>query len=951
MRDPIKKLKAIDAQLFTTITAKLKHRECPISEESKVLFVDDTLWGLRAETAFGYAVAGGYLDLLGRVEDHWLLEYHMRIHAAGENSPTVGKLIAQHLVAVLLLKDVTLIELFDAALRIMLTKGAHVLPEPLRAASAILTQKDRPAGVNYFKLLIGIYSQPLTYNQFRHLTHHLPKGVESLDASKRSWQISALNTVLRKDFHLADAFFEGLQSGLNLLSKDAFEIFIQNALAAIQADYVPSIDAEDSTAIRKNRKKSANFLSLASARGRDFFLSLQSTVGLTDMQEPLNRYITARTGKMLTVRSADILPHRKYAAKTCSDGSFIYLPHEVSIYDHRADNRAVYWCLAKFESAQHEYGTYDFDIEKTAEIIQRNTMLENTELCPDIIEPSLETSGLEQFLKWCVDHARFDDADKKNALRFALDLFTIFEHGRIRALLSERYPGIIRRYLYVLQADADRHQPVCPSALCLTALYREIALEMRFDYAALTREARKTLNTVTKLFEQKMMRKKSIEICGELVFRTFADLWRINNAQVDADAAPPYIHIPFDRGFRLEIYHKSNKDYIEIARKLKRELSTRGFKVYTSDIVSALKRSKTPVSATDIEKIVIYLADQKHPEEYTPHGNSFNTPVPMPLTSQDIDLNLIFKKLQKDHTAYAANDVYEYHEWDCTIGDYLSRHVRVHPRHIPIADNTFFERTLKRYDGLVKQVKYAFELLKPEHLKLLRPWVEGDEFDYRALIDAAIDRKAGKMPSERLYIKRLKQERDVAVLLLVDISRSTGNRIKGSLSTVLDIEKEAIVIFCEALTVVGDRYAIAGFSGKGRFGVDYFPVKEFNDPMNPTIKNRISALAPQRSTRMGAAIRHAAHQLENEAAPTRILLILGDGFPNDTGYQQNYAIEDTRKSILEARSGNIHVKAITVNIAMDDRLDRLYGATHHSIITDVRELPDKLLSTYRNLTG
>jgi len=264
--------------------------------------------------------------------------------------------------------------------------------------------------------------------------------------------------------------------------------------------------------------------------------------------------------------------------------------------------------------------------------------------------------------------------------------------------------------------------------------------------------------------------------------------------------------------------------------------------------------------------------------------------------------------------------------------------------------SSFYEAVLKQYQGLVTKIRYSFELLKPESLQILRQWIEGDEFDYRALLDFAIDQKAGLTPSDRLYIKRIKQERDVAVLLLVDLSRSTANRVSGSKKRVLDVEKEAVVLFCEALDVVGDSFAVAGFSGTGRFGVDYFNIKGFEEALEPEIKNRINALTPQRSTRMGAAIRHAVSRLEKKKSKVRLLLIIGDGFPNDLDYKQKYAIEDTRKAMQEARSKNIYARAITVNIPGDPALDALYGETNHNVISDINELPDKLLHIYRSLT-
>ena len=247
-------------------------------------------------------------------------------------------------------------------------------------------------------------------------------------------------------------------------------------------------------------------------------------------------------------------------------------------------------------------------------------------------------------------------------------------------------------------------------------------------------------------------------------------------------------------------------------------------------------------------------------------------------------------------------------------------------------------------------MRRAFELLKPEGLTILRQWPEGDAFDYRALIDFAIDRKAGRIPSDRLFIKRLKQERDVAVMLLVDISRSTANPVAGGDATVLDVAKEALVIFCEALQVVGDDYAIAGFSGTGRHAVEFYGIKTFQEPLTDTVRARISDLAPQRSTRMGAAIRHATALLTRAESRVRLIMVVSDGFPNDLGYKADYAIADTRKAVQEARARNFHLKAITVNIGSDPRLDDLYGRRHHHVIGDVRELPSKLLRLYGTLT-
>jgi nitric oxide reductase activation protein len=294
--------------------------------------------------------------------------------------------------------------------------------------------------------------------------------------------------------------------------------------------------------------------------------------------------------------------------------------------------------------------------------------------------------------------------------------------------------------------------------------------------------------------------------------------------------------------------------------------------------------------------------------------------------------------------------VFRYPEWDEQLGDYLPEHVRLRERKAPAGPGNFYADVLRRHDTLVRQTRRVFERMRPEGLKRLRRWLDGDEFDYRQLVEAAIDRLAGDVPSDRLFIKRVKDRREVAVLLLVDVSRSTANSVPGSTASVLEIEKEAIVVLCEALTVLGDSLAVAGFSGSGRLGVDYIRIKGFAEAMSDDVKLRIGALQPQRNTRMGAAIRHAARELSGAAARVRLILILTDGFPNDTGYRGVHAVADTRQALLELRARQIRFHALTVNLPADQSLDRLYGRARHHVISNVRELPGKLLKVYSTLT-
>ena len=232
--------------------------------------------------------------------------------------------------------------------------------------------------------------------------------------------------------------------------------------------------------------------------------------------------------------------------------------------------------------------------------------------------------------------------------------------------------------------------------------------------------------------------------------------------------------------------------------------------------------------------------------------------------------------------------------------------------------------------------------------KRLGQWVDGDELDTRSSSTGRRPR-TGRLLRAHL-LKCVKDGREVAALLLVDISRSTANSVPDSGAAVLDVEKEAIVILCEALRALGDGFAVAGFSGAGRLGVDYFRIKGFEEPLSDEVKGRIGAVQPQRNTRMGAAIRHAGRELEETPARVRLLMVLSDGFPNDADYRRHYAVADTRKAVSELSARHIRFHALTVNLPADPRLDELYGKARHHVISEVTELPGRLLRVYSALT-
>ncbi|OQX21638.1 MAG: hypothetical protein BWK80_32675 [Desulfobacteraceae bacterium IS3] len=923
-----------------------------------------TEWTLMQEAGFGYAVAEGCLELAENTDpahlpNHLpshLNDYCRLVREAAKNGPTLGKIMATYLTPVFRHGKNGFLEHFLHTVDIMLTKGIYTLNRPLEAMAAILDAGDTASGDVYLNLLGQAFSHELSYNQSLHLSYNLPTAVLSFAPSKRLWQIEALRRVIKRDFRLAEPFLEGMEKGLHLLSEAALHDFVSSGLEKFQ----------------KNPGLGRNFLSLDSRLGIETYTEMLVTVSLSQVRQQLNRYLQAR-GTGLGVRGqeasrksplewgaggcfygADIppallqrgsetshLPRVRHSPcppskgdfdvsasdlpSVFSDGKFIYLPDEISLFESRTENVNLYKCLTKLESAYYEFRTFDFDLEKVIDSL--------ADVQKANLPPSLQGRG--------TGGVRFGDAEQFFRVfpmpSLAADLFTIFEQGRIRKMLNRFYPGIVRQAFPLLQNEARRIFREEETLAPVFFLYEATVLGMSHDAElfSLSHAVKEEIERIAELFETMIEAMPLVETAAELVFRVYGDMENL----IDKNDYKP-LKTPFGWKFRHDLFFSVFRDIEESAETIKKRLEAKGIKAYKSDIKKHLIEKNGGISAEDIQKIV---------QCRTQNSDGEAGQVSISLES----LREILGTAEMPHLEIQMPDeanVFWHKEWDCRLGDYLQDHVRVLDKFINGVESDFYLSVLNRRRGLVKQIRHAFELLKPEGITLLRQWIEGDEFDYRALLDFAIDKKAGVTPSERLYIKRLKQQRDVAVLLLTDLSRSTANLVPGTQSSVLDIEKEAIVLFCEALVVVGDAFAVAGFSGTGRLGADYFRIKDFDEEMSDAVKARINAMSPQRSTRMGAAIRHAAFRLEKVPAKVRLLLILSDGFPNDADYKREYAIEDTRRAIFEAQAKNIHARAITVNLVGDAKLDELYGALHHNVISDVRELPDKLLRIYSSLT-
>lgn len=887
--ESLEPLALADPESAAAVAARLARKTVPVGRLEVDHLVAETLRALGQEVSFGRAVALGYAELVGEVPPGHLETFRGCLHQAGDIGPTLGRIMAECLPPVLAHGDAKTLARFQRTWAAMAPKGTHTLVEPLRALGPLLAGGERAAAGVYLDLLHTLFAADLSYDEGRYFAVELPKTLQGLPPQRRHWQLKEILRVARTEPRLVEPFLAGLSRGLGLLQENALSGFVAGALSAC----------------RRQRELGARALSLESLAARERFSALQVSVGFGQVRGRLRRYLQARAGLALSIRPLSALAGVAAAAlgperMVCSDAQAIYLPDEIDRFADRRENAELYRLLVRLEACFHEFGTFDFDGGNLLESVRGDGC------------PAPGRSDLEASLAQLPDPL------------LAGDLFTVFELGRIRKRLRHAYPGLIRSgYPWLCRAFMS-------SAGRMTeppdVIHRLLA---RLAFALPDPGADELIDAIANAFDATVSAASPVAAAAEMTARFFEP---VRNRTEETPGGRRPLETPFGWRPWPNPAASGERPVRRLARSIQAVLGQEGRALSLLDITQCLAAGGGSLTADDIRTLCRDRAEaaQRLEALLGRRATGGGRPEGRP---PDDDL-----------------PVFRYPEWDERLGDYLPEHVHVREQRTPSEAGDFYSDVLRRHSGLVRQTRRVFERLRPEGLRRLRRWPDGDEFDYRQLVEAAVDRRIGDLPSERLFIKRVKERRDVAVLLLVDVSRSTANAVPGSESCVLEIEKEAIVVLCEALGVLGDALAVAGFSGAGRLGVEYFRVKGFDEALTEEVKHRIGALRPQRNTRMGAAIRHAAHELEQVPAPVRLLIILSDGFPNDTDYKAGYAVADTRQALTELGARQIRFHALTVNLPADPELDRLYGKARHHVISDLRELPGRLLRVYSALT-
>jgi nitric oxide reductase NorD protein len=747
-----------------------------------------------------------------------------------------------------------------------------------------------------------------------------PKFFQAFAKTKGDPPVLNIQRVLRLTAQIAAtdaesslAAFRSSVQALRKVSIDQFEEWVVRGLADHE---------KDSTKARRS------YFALETRESNSRLQKARLGLSLESVQHVLRLYIEALTGKEVEVQPLTAIPDET----RIGDGKTIYLPSTIAEFDDDDKDFRLYKVLAAHGAGQIEFGTFDRDSPDlkaafreltdwyTATAAEKDAFSLDGYLGEERTRNSKpETRNLPAGSDYRAVLTAFPEP------RLAKKIFGTMENARIDARLRGTYRGL-RKDLDLMQSYLRANRPYIfdlPMHQVPFELLFQITLcggatdDARQFYGQIVSEIEGVIDTYLNA-ELGTRRPKPPTVAESLmatsrVYNLFQNITPDQQQEAESDNTEENSEFAYDD---KEAAESVTEDQVEREQEKKAQDIRDLFSAWNS------------------------LDDEGEPDDL--QGAEAWSQNEMPEQA-----------LETDDVAFA------YDEWDRELSDYRVGWSRVIEKRVKQGDRSFVELTRSRYRGVISSIRHQFQLMKPENLTRINREIDGEDYDLNALVEFVVDRKADGMQTENIYTKRLRKQRDVAVSILLDQSSSTARTItRNPLQPythpgrrIIEIEKEGLVLMSEALEAVGDIYSINGFTSEGRRNVKFYVVKDFNEKYSDEVEKRIGGITFQNNTRLGAAIRHAAHKLGRQDSRTKLLIILTDGRPYDHDYgDARYAREDVREALIEAKTGGITPFCITIDRESEAELKDLYGDVGYTIIDDVLTLPERIPNIYRRLT-
>lgn len=507
----------------------------------------------------------------------------------------------------------------------------------------------------------------------------------------------------------------------------------------------------------------------------------------------------------------------------------------------------------------------------------------------------------------------------------ALKIFEFLEDERVDYLIGEQYPGLKRDRILIMDSYVTRRSESSEE------IKRSVFRSLSYRVSEAIDKQYSPECRLNPLLKEALTSVISPECSARDVLELTARIYDSLNGESSCEVCE-------NRDALDRIFYRGSIDYdlVENART--------GTSHLVLDLTERFQEKKIEMSAETIERAVARIEES------------------LPVEAEELlwqirdgeRMDELFDQVQNEiaemETEKRFRRAVYYDEWDMKLDDYKKDWCRVREIDMPETNAHFYNQTIHDNYGLVSLLRRHFGLLRPDRIKRFFREERGDDIDFDALIESVTDYHAGITPSDRVYIRREKNLRDVSVAFLVDMSYSTGEELPSG-KRIIDIEREGLVLMAEALESIGDQWAVYGFSSHYRDKVDFLVVRDFGESFSQEVKMRFENIRPIAQTRLGAAIRHANSLLAKQPSRIRLLVLLSDGRPYDIDYgDADYAVEDTRRALWEGKRKGVNSFCITVDKKSRDYLPYMYGEANYTVIDNIESMPARLPLIYKRLT-
>jgi hypothetical protein len=297
------------------------------------------------------------------------------------------------------------------------------------------------------------------------------------------------------------------------------------------------------------------------------------------------------------------------------------------------------------------------------------------------------------------------------------------------------------------------------------------------------------------------------------------------------------------------------------------------------------------------------------------------------------------------------SDPFHYSEWDYQIQLERPAWATVLEKRAKKGDLDIIDGITAQYKREIHRMKFLLDAMQPQGVQRIRKLEDGDEIDINAAIQSFTDIRLGNQPDPRIMMRSVRKTRDFSILVLLDLSESTNEKVQDQEYSVRELTQQACVLLADAINRVGDPFAIHGFCSDGRHDVEYYRFKDFDQHWDEEPKAKIAGMTGQLSTRMGAAIRHAGHHLKLQRSAKKLLIVITDGEPADVDVRDpQYLRMDTKKAVEEVAKHGVTTYCMSLDPRADNYVSRIFGQKNYMVVDHVQRLPEKLPMLYAGLT-